>query len=239
MTPECSRRDSDKDLILVIEDDRALRDGLAMNLRIQGYEVLTADDGESGMRMAFDARPDLIVLDIMMPSWSGLDILEALRERGENVPVLILSARGTIPDKVEGLNLGADDYMTKPFDLSELIARIEARLRSQRASEQEMPAIKIGNISIDRAARRVLVRGKEVDMSAKEFDLLRLFASAPGRVFTREAILERIWGWDYQGTERTVDNFVAALRKKLGAGRQASSLIRTVPRVGYKLELGE
>jgi len=237
MRAELSRRDADKDVILVIEDDRALRDGLAMNLRIQGYEVLTAEDGESGMRLAFEARPDLIVLDIMMPCCSGLDILEALRERGEKVPVLILSARGAVPDKVAGLNLGADDYMTKPFDRSELIARIEARLRGRRAAKQQAPEIIAGVISIDQASRKVTADGREVHLSAREFDLLRLLAATPGRVFTRENILQRLWGWDYDGTARTVDNFVAALRKKLGPGR-AAAYIRTVPRVGYKLDVG-
>jgi two-component system, OmpR family, alkaline phosphatase synthesis response regulator PhoP len=226
-----------KDLVLVVEDDRSLREGLAMNLRMEGYEVLTAADGEEGMRMAFEAQPALLVLDIMMPCWSGMDILQELRKRGDRVPVLILSARHTTADKVEGLQQGADDYMTKPFDLPELIARIKVMLRRRNAERQSLPALAIGELSIDRSARSVRARGRPVELSAKEFDLLCLLAESPGQVFTREVILERLWGWDYDGTARTVDNFVASLRKKLQAGRRSLDCIRTVPRVGYKLDV--
>jgi two-component system alkaline phosphatase synthesis response regulator PhoP len=225
-----------RDVILVVEDDKALREGLSMNLRMEGYEVLMAAEGEEGMRMAFHARPSLIVLDIMMPCWSGLDILRELRKRGERVPVLVLSARHTTHDKVEGLHLGADDYMTKPFDLPELMARVKGMLRRQRSEEQNLPALSFDKIVIDRATRRVEMCGKHVDLSAKEFDLLCLLAASPGQVFTRETILERVWGWDYDGTARTVDNFVASLRKKLEAVRGARKCIRTVPLVGYKFE---
>ncbi len=221
-----------KATILIIEDDTSLREGLAMNLELEGYKVLKAADGEQGMKMAFDSRQDLIVLDIMMPCWTGLDILEELRKRGENTPVLILSARNATLDKVEGLNLGADDYMTKPFDLPELIARIEVMLRRKRTEQQSAPELLIGDVAIDPLGRSVLVVGKKVDLSAKEFDLLHLLASSPGQVFTREAILEKVWGWDYEGTERTVDNFVASLRTKI----KPTKHIRTVPRVGYKFE---
>ncbi len=228
---------SRKDTILVIEDDRALRHGLAMNLELHGYQVITASDGETGMQLAFDARPQLIVLDIMLPGWTGLEILEELRKRGENVPVLILSARSTTPDKVAGLGLGADDYMAKPFDLPELIARIEVMLRRQHAAEHHQPLLTVGAIAIDRAARTVELCGKKATLSAKEFDLLCLLAGSPGTVFTRETILEKVWGWDYAGTARTVDNFVTSLRKKLGPDRLIRARICTVPRVGYKIEL--
>jgi two-component system alkaline phosphatase synthesis response regulator PhoP len=225
-----------KGTILVVEDDRALREGLAMNLGLHGYDVLTAQDGEKGMQLAFDARPDLIVLDIMMPGWTGLNILEELRKRGEKVPVLILSARNTTPDKVTGLDLGADDYMTKPFDLPELLARIEVMLRRQRSGERDRPVLSFGKVAIDRSARMVEVAGTRIDLSAKEFDILCLLADSPGRVFTRETILERVWGWDYEGSARTVDNFVAVLRKKIEPGRNARRHIKTVPKVGYKLD---
>lgn len=237
MSTGVSRDDRGKDVILIVEDDRSLREGLAMNLRLQGYEVLVAADGEEGMRMAFDRRPHLLILDIMMPCWTGLDILEELRKRGENVPVLILSARNSTPDKVQGLNMGADDYVSKPFDLPELIARVQAMLRRRRSEEQDMPELSFGDVVIDRAARTVRVRGRKVQLSAKEFDLFCLFAASPGQVFTREAILERVWSWDYDGTARTVDNYVASLRKKLKVGRRAGKYIHTVPRVGYKLEI--
>lgn len=224
--------DRAKETILIVEDDRALRDGLALNMRLEGYAVITAANGDDGMRMAFDNRPDLIVLDIMMPGFTGLDILEELRGRGEGVPVLILSARDTTHHKVQGLNLGADDYLTKPFDLPELIARIGAMLRRKRAEQASLPDLTCGDVVISQSTRLVKAGSETLDLSAKEFDLLCLFASFPGQVFTREAILQRIWGWDYEGTARTVDNFVARLRKSLGS----RELIRTVPRVGYKLE---
>jgi two-component system alkaline phosphatase synthesis response regulator PhoP len=237
MKPSANSKNRTKDVILVIEDDRSLREGLAMNLRLCGYDARVAADGEAGMHMAFDVRPDLIVLDIMMPCWSGLDILEALRKRGEDVPVLILSARDTTPDKVRGLKLGADDYMTKPFDLPELIARVEAMLRRRHAEAETLPPLSFGEVTIDRVAREVLVKGTPVTLSAREFDLLCLLAASPGKVFTRETILERVWGWDYEGTARTVDNFVANLRKKLQASRKSRQHIHTVPRVGYRLDV--
>jgi two-component system alkaline phosphatase synthesis response regulator PhoP len=236
MTKKTSNR-SARETILVIEDDRALRDGLVLNLQLQGYNLLSAEDGEKGMQMAFDTRPDLIILDIMMPRCSGLEILEELRKRGEEMPVLILSARDTLDNKIEGLHIGADDYMTKPFDLPELIARVDAMLRRGRTAESSTPDISFGNILIKRQDRTVTVGRKQVELSAKEFDLLCLLAESPGQVFTRETILERIWGWDYDGTTRTVDNFVASLRKKLQTGRAAPKHIKTVPQVGYKLEV--
>ena len=231
-----SQESSRQPVIVVVEDDRALRDGLAMNLRLQGYTVMTAVDGDAGMRMVFDARPDLVILDIMMPGWTGLDIVEELRKRGHGVPVLILSARDRSPDKVAGLNLGADDYMTKPFDLPELLARVRAMLRRRSEEAQALPPITLGELTVDRSARAVAVGGRAVALSAKEFDLLCLFLEAPGQVFTREAILERVWGWDYEGTARTVDNFVASLRKKLAVTKRGHRYIRTIPRVGYQLE---
>lgn len=218
--------------ILIVEDDRSLREGLALNLRLEGYDILTASDGEEGMRLAFESRPDLIVLDIMMPGLTGLDILEELREQGERVPVLILSARNTSPNKVEGLKLGADDYMTKPFDLPELIARIEVMLRRQRIEQAALPDLRFDDIVIQQSTRQVTIAGEAVDLSAKEYDILCLLAGSPGKVFTRGTILQRVWGWGYEGTERTIDNFVANLRKKFG-DRQ---VIKTVPRLGYKFD---
>lgn len=227
-----------KELILVVEDDPALREGLAMNLRLQGYEAVTAQDGETGMQKAFAEKPDLIVLDLMLPSFTGMDILEEFRKRGRNAPVLILSARDTTSDKVEGLKVGADDYMTKPFDLPELLARIEALLRRRRADTDTPAPLVFDNLRIDLAARRVEAYGRPIELSAREFDLLALLASSPRKPFTREAILERLWGWDYEGTARTVDNFVANLRKKLRGGRRAAPIISTVPRVGYRFDPG-
>ena len=222
--------------ILVIEDDRALREGLALNFKLHGYNVLTAVDGDEGMRKAFDVRPDLIVLDIMLPGYSGLEILTELREKHEDVPVLVLSARDTIDNKVEGLGLGADDYMTKPFELPELLARTEAMLRRRRMDKLAEPKITYGQVVIDPAGRSVEMNDREVALSAKEFDLLCLLARSPGRAFTRAEILDRVWGWGFDGTARTVDNFILCLRQKLEANPSAPRHIKTVRQVGYKLD---
>jgi len=222
--------------ILVIEDDRALREGLALNFELHGYEVNTAADGEEGMRKAFDLQPDLIVLDIMLPVWSGLDILAELRHRRQDVPVLILSARGTTENKVEGLSTGADDYLAKPFELPELLARVEAMLRRRRADQTSQSVQTFGEVAIDHDNRRVTVEGNEVALSAKEFDLLAFLAQIPGRPRTREEILNNVWGWDFDGSPRTVDNFILALRHKLEADPKHPRHIVTAHGVGYKLE---
>jgi DNA-binding response OmpR family regulator len=222
--------------ILVVEDDRALREGLAMNFRLRGYGVLTAADGDEGIRAAFDQRPDLVVLDLMLPGWSGLDILAELRDREVDVPVLILSARDRLQDKVEGLSVGADDYLTKPFQLPELLARVEAMLRRRRGEQRALARLAFGDVELDLGARRATVRGAEVALSAKEFDLLCLLARSPGRVLSRQAILDRVWGFGFAGTERTVDNFIRALRQKVEVEPTRPRHILTVRQVGYRLE---
>jgi two-component system, OmpR family, alkaline phosphatase synthesis response regulator PhoP len=231
------RNDNNADVsILVVEDDRSLRDGLAMNFQLQGYRVITAEDGDEGMQKAFDSRPDLIVLDIMLPGWSGLDILQELRQKAEDVPVLILSAREQTHDKIQGLELGADDYVTKPFELPELLARVEAMLRRRRAEKRRELAIELGDVEIEPVGRTVRKSGEGVHLSAREFDLLVLLARSPGRVFTREVILDRVWGWGFDGTTRTVDNFIMSLRQKLEDDPSRPRHILTVRQVGYKLE---
>ena len=221
--------------ILVIEDDRSLREGLAMNFRLRGYRVVTAADGDEGLRSAFDERPDLVVLDLMLPGVDGLEILSELRGREVAVPVLILSARDRLQDKVRGLEIGADDYLTKPFQLPELMARVEVMLRRQRAERRAANALEFGEVRLDRQARRVTVCGEEVALSAREFDLLCLLAGSPGRAFTRQAILERVWGWGFEGTARTVDNFIRSLRQKIEADPAQPRHIVTVRHVGYRL----
>ena len=227
---------SHENTILVIEDDRALREGLALNFELHGYQVETAADGEEGMRKAFDISPDLIVLDIMLPGWSGLDILAELRDRQQDVPVLILSARGTTDNKVEGLNIGADDYLAKPFELPELLARVEAMLRRRRVDLPSQPLVVFGHVTLDRDNRRVSVQGTEVALSAKEFDLLCFLALPPGRPRTREEILNNVWGWDFEGSPRTVDNFIRSLRRKLEPVPSDPRYILTAHGVGYKLQ---
>ena len=222
--------------ILVVEDDKTLRDGLVMNLSAQGYSVLSASDGEEGMKRALSGAADLLILDIMLPGWSGLDILSELREQGDDVAVLILSARNEISNKIEGLELGADDYVTKPFELRELFARVEAILRRRRNGHRADATLSFGEVVIHTDARTVTVAGEPVEFSSKEFDLLCLFAKAPGRPFTRDTILDRIWGWEFEGTSRTVDNFVMSLRKKIEQDPTNPRHIKTVRQVGYKLD---
>ena len=230
-----AERNGPGETILVVEDDRSLRDGLAMNFRLRGYRVVTAADGDEGLRAAFDERPDLVVLDLMLPGVDGLEILSELRGREVAVPVLILSARDRLNDKVRGLEIGADDYLTKPFQLPELMARVEAMLRRQRAERRAANALEFGDVRVDREARRVTVRGEEVALSAREFDLLCLLAGSPGRAFTRQAILEKVWGWSFEGTARTVDNFIRSLRQKIEADPAEPRHIVTVRHVGYRL----
>jgi DNA-binding response OmpR family regulator len=229
--------DSGKETVLVVEDDRALRRGLAMNFELRGFRVLTAADGDEGIKLAFDAGPDLIVLDIMLPGFSGLEILSELREKGRDVPILILSARGSTDSKIEGLGLGADDYLAKPFALSELFARVDALLRRRRAEKQKNLRWTFGDLIIDLPARRVTLRGAEVALSAKEFDLLALLAGSPGKAFKRVDILDRVWGFGFEGTTRTVDNFILSLRQKIEADPASPALIKTVRQVGYKFDL--
>ncbi len=225
-----------QELILVIEDDVSLRQGLVMNFELQGYRVRSASDGQEGMRLAFDLRPDLIVLDIMLPVFSGMEILDELRQRNENVPVLILSARGTTDNKVQGLKKGADDYLTKPFELSELLARVEAMLRRKKAENNTRPSMILGDLKIEPATRRVILGDKELSLSAKEFDLLNLLASSPGRVFSREKIINKVWGWNFDGTSRTVDNYILSLRQKIEPNPSRPKLIKTIRQVGYRLD---
>lgn len=229
--------ESGSESVLVIEDDRALRRGLAMNFELRGYRVLTAADGDEGIKLAFDSGPDLIVLDIMLPGFSGLDILSELRAKGRDVPILILSARGSTDSKIEGLGLGADDYLAKPFALSELFARVEALLRRRRAEKRKNLRRVFGGLIIDLAGRRVTLRGKEVGLSAKEFDLLALLAGSPGKAFRRDDILDRVWGFGFDGTARTVDNFILSLRQKIESDPASPVMIKTVRQVGYKFDI--
>jgi len=226
----------EKETVLVIEDDRALRRGLAMNFELRGFRVLTAADGDEGIKLAFDSGLDLIVLDIMLPGFSGLEILSELREKGRDVPILILSARGTTDNKIEGLDLGADDYLAKPFALSELFARVEALLRRRRAEKRKNAQLVFGDLAIDLTARQVTVRGEDVALSAKEFDLLALLAGSPGKAFRRDDILDRVWGFGFDGTTRTVDNFIVSLRQKIETDPAAPVHIKTVRQVGYKFD---
>jgi DNA-binding response OmpR family regulator len=225
--------------ILIVEDDRTLRTTLAFNLTREGYEVQTAVDGEQALGTARGDNLDLILLDVMLPGMSGVEVLRVLRREGIATPVIILSAKGDEIDRVVGLQVGADDYVAKPFSRPELLARIEAVLRRGRReladadpNAPEPTELHIGPIRIDRARRTLAVNGTPVHLTTKEFDLLAHLAAHPGRIFTREQLLARIWGYDYDGEARTVDVHVSWLRGKLRSA-DGHNYFRTVRGVGY------
>lgn len=222
--------------ILVIEDDPVLRSTLAYNLRRAGYEALEARDGEAGLAAAKRAgnRLDLVLLDLMLPGVNGLQVLRQIRATSD-VPVLILSARGEAQDKVDGLELGADDYVVKPFALAELLARVRASIRRGAIPAARPPAVlRRGPIEIEPERRRALVNGAELALRPKEFGLLVALAMEPGRVFSRQQLLDAVWGEEIIVDERTVDVHIAWLRGKLAEAGVQQDVIRTVYGEGYR-----
>lgn len=224
----------DKPRVLIIEDDTAIAAGLRLNLRHEGYTVSVETDGEEGLKRALADGPDLIILDVMLPSMNGYEVLRELRRRGSTAGVIMLTAKGLEEDKVLGLDLGADDYVQKPFGLSELIARANAVLR-RRVAQQPSQAI-FGDVVVDRQARTVAKAGATVALSPREMALLMFFVDHPGRAHSRDQLLEGAWGLDYEGTERTVDNFVVSLRKKLELNPDEPAWFVTVRGVGYRFD---
>jgi DNA-binding response OmpR family regulator len=223
--------------ILVVEDDPNILRGLDLNLAMEGYKVRTAADGEEGLRIARTERPDLLIVDVMLPRLGGLELIRELRKEDPGMPILILSAKGQEADKVAGLALGADDYVVKPFGLKELLARIGAALRRRRASGEAGPARQLkrfGQVEIDLGERRVTVGGEVAALTAREFDLLAFFVAHPGRVYSREQLTRAVWGSLYIGTERTVDNFVARLRAHIRDDADRPRFLETVRGVGYR-----
>jgi two-component system, OmpR family, alkaline phosphatase synthesis response regulator PhoP len=221
--------------LLLVEDDPTLRQALTFNLSREGYDVTTAGDGEGALDAARSDRLDLILLDVMLPGLSGVEVLRVLRREGVSTPVIILSAKGDEIDRVVGLKVGADDYIAKPFSRPELLARIEAVLRRHRREADEperREELAFGTVRIDVARREVMVDGQPIHLTTKEFDLLAHMAASPGRIFTRDQLLSRIWGYDYLGDGRTVDVHVSWLRGKL-RGRDGHNHFRTVRGVGY------
>ena len=221
--------------LLIVEDDPTLRQALTFNLTREGYEVTSAADGEAALEAARSDRLDLVLLDVMLPGMSGVEVLRVLRREGIATPVIILSAKGDEIDRVVGLKVGADDYVAKPFSRPELLARIEAVLRRQRREADEPERhekLTFGAVRIDVARREVSVDGEPIHLTTKEFDLLAHMAGSPGRIFTRDQLLARIWGYDYIGDGRTVDVHVSWLRGKL-RGRGGHDHFRTVRGVGY------
>jgi DNA-binding response OmpR family regulator len=221
--------------VLLIEDDPAIVAGLELNLSLEGYEVLTAADGESGYRLAVDRAPDLILLDIMLPGTNGLEVLRRLREVDADVPVLILTARGEEADKVLGLTLGADDYISKPFNLGELRARINASLRRQRLRDAGQSVREFGDVRVDLDRHQVSRAGRDVAMTAREFALLAYFLRNPERALTRDTLLGEVWQTDYL-SQRTIDNFIGRLRSKFEPDPDRPRYFLTVRGVGYRFE---
>ena len=223
----------DKQRILVVEDDLSILTGVSMNLKFEGYEVEQAQDGKTGLQKAIDLAPDLIVLDIMLPQMNGLEVMKELRARGRETPVIVLSARGQEPDKILGLNLGADDYVVKPFGLQELLARIKAVLRRQ---SREQEPVSFDDVRVDLNARTVTKAGQAVALTAQELKLLCHFASNPGRTFSRDELLAAAWGYGYEGTTRTVDNFVSQLRGRFEKDADQPRHFVTVRGMGYRFD---
>lgn len=222
--------------ILIIEDETPMRTALADLLAGEGYRALSAADGESGLERALAEKPDLILLDVMMPKLNGFQVCAELRRLALTMPVLMLTAKGQIEDRVTGLDAGADDYLVKPFSTEELLARVRALLRRTERKTKSPVKLKLGEVEID-LARQSAARGKkEIHLTAKEFSMLRLLAEAEGEPVTREKFLDVVWGVTAFPTTRTVDNHIASLRGKLEKNPDAPRWLKTVHGVGYRLE---
>lgn len=220
--------------VLVVEDDPGILRTVADNLRFEQYEVVTATDGETGYALCQQERPDLIVLDLMLPRLSGLEFCQRLRARNAQVAVLVLTARGEETDRVRGLDLGADDYVTKPFSVAELMARVRALLRRASSAAGASATLRFGEAEIDFKRYEARCRGRLVEMTRKEFALLRFLASRADIVVSRDELLNRVWGFHSYPVTRTVDNHVAGLRSKLETDPSHPVHIQTVHGVGYK-----
>lgn len=228
--------------ILVAEDQTDIRELIAMNLRSAGYEVQTVGDGPAALASQQETSSDLLILDLMMPGLDGLEVCKALRARGRSTPILMLTAKSSELDRVLGLELGADDYLTKPFSLAELLARVKALLRRAallRAAQQGggggAPVLRNGDLEILPAKRQVRLRGAALDFTALEFDLLLHFAQHPGHVFSRAQLLNAVWGYTHDGYEHTVTTHINRLRAKLEADPMRPQIILTVRGAGYKM----
>lgn len=221
--------------ILVIEDDPAILRGLADNLKYESYEVFTAMDGEAGYRLIHEQSPDLVILDLMLPKLSGYELCHKVRGEGIRTPILMLTARGEEGDRVLGLDLGADDYVTKPFSVRELLARIRALLRRTQAPKPLPDELRFADVVVDFRRYEARKADKVLEMTRKEFGVLRLLAARPGEVVTRDELLNEVWGYENYPSTRTVDNHIAMLRAKLEHNPAAPRHLLTVHGVGYKL----
>jgi two-component system alkaline phosphatase synthesis response regulator PhoP len=220
--------------ILLVEDEAGLRLSLTDRLASEGYSVETAADGEDGLARAFRDAFDLVILDVMLPRKSGFDVCRELRQKGVTTPILMLTARSQVVDRVVGLKLGADDYLAKPFEMAELLARVEARLRGRTTEGRPPDRYRFGDVQVDFRRAEVERGGDPVELSAKEFQLLRYFVEHRGATLTRDELLNGVWGYDAMPTTRTVDVHVAWLRRKLEPNPRRPQFILTLHGLGYK-----
>jgi DNA-binding response OmpR family regulator len=230
--------------ILIIEDDKDIARLVELHLKDEGYEVSRADDGKAGLELALSKPYDLIILDLMLPGVGGVEICRRVRAASSYTPILMLTAKSTELDRVLGLELGADDYVTKPFSVRELLARVKALFRREEAiktgaSREPQEAIKAGELVIEPAKRKVLLNGEAVSLTAKEYDLLLQFAGHPGRVYTRQELLNLVWGYGYEGYEHTVNSHINRLRAKIEENAAKPRYILSVRGVGYKFSDAE
>ena len=220
--------------IVIVEDDESIAMGLEMNLAAEGYQVTVANDGEQGLALVRGAGVDLVILDVMLPRLNGFELLRSARGEGNRVPVILLSARGAEMDKVMGLELGAEDYVTKPFGLAELLARVKAVLRRDAIARADGATLRAGVLAVNPETREVRRGGALVELTATEFDVLLCLVESAGRVLSREQIQARVWGPAHHGTPRTIDNFILQLRSKLEEDPAAPRHIVPVRGVGYR-----
>jgi two-component system, OmpR family, alkaline phosphatase synthesis response regulator PhoP len=227
-----------KEKILVVDDERNIVELLKYNLEKEGYEVLSAYDGFEAVNLAKQDRPDLIILDIMLPGQGGLEVCRILRKETK-IPIIMATAKGEEIDKILGLELGADDYVTKPFSPRELVARVKAVLRRTSSKAEEKDELVFEDLTINLVKHEIRLKGEEVDLKPKEFDLLKLLATNPGKVFTRDFLLEQLWGYDYLGDTRTVDVHMRRLRQKIEEDAANPRFLKTVHGIGYKFQYEE
>jgi two-component system response regulator MprA len=218
--------------ILIIEDDEAILKVIRRGLTYEGYQVDTAVDGETGLIQSRERHPDLVLLDLMLPGIDGLEVCQRLRAGGGNTPILVLTAKDALQDRILGLDSGADDYMVKPFELDELLARIRALLR--RTQQERAPILTFADLILDTSTRQVTRKNRVIALTAKEYDLLELFMRHPRQVLTREIIFDRVWGYDFGGESNVLDVYIRYLRQKLEGGGELR-LLHTVRGVGYVL----
>jgi DNA-binding response OmpR family regulator len=223
--------------ILIVEDDPTMLRGLKDNFEFKGYRVLTAADGEDGLNTALNEKPDLILLDIMLPKINGYEICRLIRKENLTMPIIMLTAKGEESDIVLGLNLGADDYVTKPFSIKELLARAAAFLRRSKQTEQDV--YEFADYRLDIPARKLTRQEKEIKLSPKEFKLLEYFLKRQGRALTRDDILNAVWGYDCYVGSRSIDRFITTLRNKIEPDPHDPTFIHTIREIGYKFELPE